>query len=190
MGRRLLAALALCGVAAERPLAQESKSALVHMLDGTSFPVQNWSLSYEYQAWRAGTPQFQAQPTSTSTSELWVGKKAFPVKGHTLEIVYQSVRREREVEGKPQVVSVNTGRGLTLVAPDGRRTSFKLEAPHRDMLLPGAGKTLLVAPRTLDLHGETFTGTKRALCLLSFTSLVECPDDPAQQVAKIEFGGE
>jgi hypothetical protein len=64
---------------------------------------------------------------------------------------------------------------------------LKLEAPQRELLVPGGEKNMLFVVRTLDLHGQTLTGTRRELCLVSFTSLVECPDDPALQVARIQF---
>lgn len=35
-------------------LAQDRGSVLVHLADGTSLPLHDWSLSYELASWRAG----------------------------------------------------------------------------------------------------------------------------------------
>jgi hypothetical protein len=76
---------------------------------------------------------------------------------------------------------------LLLVAGDGKTEKLKTQPPHRDLLAPGLGKNVMLAPQSLDLKGETLTGTKRSFCLVSYTSLVECPSEPSHQVTKIEF---
>jgi hypothetical protein len=47
------------------------------------------------------------------------------------------------------------------------------------------GTTLMA--RTLDLVGETITGTKKDLCVVSYTAVVECGGNAADRVVKIEF---
>ena len=54
-------------------------------------------------------------------------------------------------------------------AGTGRRSRPKVEPPHRDLLAPGADKSTMVMARSLDLRGESITGTRREVCLLSYT---------------------
>jgi hypothetical protein len=182
--RRLLA---LLGAALAPPLGgQDLGGAVVQLADGTSVPLTTVTLSYEYLAWKPGTPQFQAQPQRRDSAELWLAKKTYPVKGQSLQVVYTPVEKEREVEGALKRVKVPVASGLLFVDA-ARKTPLKLEPPHRDLLLPGADRNLLLAVRTLDLRGETLTGTKREFCLLSFTALVECPDDAPNRVVRVDF---
>jgi hypothetical protein len=76
---------------------------------------------------------------------------------------------------------------VTVTTRDGRTVKAKVEPPHRDLLAPDAGKSTMVMARSLDLRGEGITGTRREVCLLSFSSLVECGGNPADQVVKVEF---
>lgn len=168
-------------------LAQDAGPAILTFADGSSMPLQNASLSYEYKEWKAGMTQFQAPSARKESMELLLGKKAYPVAKQKLEVVYTPQNREREVDGKVKIVKVNVASGLALIGADGKKTLLKLEPPVKDAILPDADKNILFAVRTLDLRGQTLTGTKRELCLVSFTSLVECPDDAAQQVKRIEF---
>ncbi len=181
---RAVLGLALAALPA---LAQETGPAILSFADGSSMPLQNATLSYEYQSWKQGTTQFQAPSVRKETRDLLLGKKVYSVAKQKLEIVYTPQNREREVAGKPRIVKVNVASGLALIGADGKRTLFKLEPPVKEAFLPDAEKNTLFALRTLDLRGQTLTGTKRELCLVSFTSLVECPDDAAQQVTRIEF---
>lgn len=184
----LLALASLALASAARPVAaQQGDSVVVHLRDGSTLPLLSASLSYEYVSWRQGTSSFLSSPDRKPAPELWLAKKSYPLKGHTLEIEYAPRQVEREVEGTVKKLDVQAAIGLALLAADGKRTSLKLEPPHRDLLLPDAEKGMLLSVRTLDLVGETLTGTHRELCLVSFTSLVECPYDPSRQVAKIEF---
>ena len=166
--------------------AQEGTGAVAQMADGSSVPLLSWTLSYEYLAWRQGTPQFQATPQRRDTADLLLGKRSYPVKGQTLEIVFTATEKEREVNGVAKRIKVQMASGLALAA-GAKRTPLKIEAPHRDMLIPDAEKGLLLVVRTLDLKGQTLTGTRREFCLLSFTSLVECPEDPPNQVVRVDF---
>jgi hypothetical protein len=185
MKRQCLAIL--LAVALTVPLAaQEGGSAIVHMADGSSVPLVSWTLSYEYLAWRQGTPQFQSSPQRRDSADIWLGKRIHPVKGQVLEIVYTPTEKERQIDGVISRTKVPVATGLVLSAA-GKKTPLKIEAPHRDLIIPGAEKALLLAVRTLDLKGQTLTGTRRELCLISFTTLVQCAEDPANQVARIEF---
>jgi len=186
MKARLRIALGLA-LASLPALAQDAGPAILTFADGSSMPLQNASLSYEYQSWKQGTTQFQAPTARKETMDLLLGKKAYPMAKQKLEVVYTPQSREREVDGKTRILKVNVATGLALVGADGKRTIYKLEAPVKDAFLPNADKNTLFAVRTLDLRGQTLTGTKREICLASFTSLVECPDDAVQRVTRIEF---
>jgi hypothetical protein len=41
--------------------------------------------------------------------------------------------------------------------------------------------------RTLDVLGETVTGTRKDFCLVSYTAVVECGGTAADRVVKVEF---
>lgn len=166
--------------------AQEGGGATAHMADGSSVPLVSWTFSYEYLAWKQGTPQFQATPQRRDTADVWLGKRRYPVRGQTLEIVYAPAEKEREENGVVKRIKVQVASGLALAA-GAKRTPLKIEAPHRDMVIPDAEKGVLLVVRTLDLRGETLTGTKREFCLLSFTSLVECPEDSSNRVVRVDF---
>jgi hypothetical protein len=183
---RLRWALSLT-LAAFPALAQDAGPAILTFADGSSMPLQKATLSYEYQSWKPGTAAFQAPTARKETAELLLGKKSYPIAKLKLEIVYTAQNREREIAGHARIVKVNVASGLTLTGADGKKTQLKLEQPVKEAFLPDAEKNTLFAVRTLDLRGETLTGTKRELCLVSFSSLVECPDDAAQQVTRIEF---
>src|SRR5262245_35290066 len=104
--RRLLALLLAAGPAAALA-GQEGASAIVHMADGSSIPLTQATLSYEYVTWKQGTPQLQAQPQRRDTgSELWLAKKTYPLQGRSLEIVYTPAERERRVAGVTRRVTV------------------------------------------------------------------------------------
>lgn len=183
-----------CALTAAVPLtvamplkAQETTAAVVHLRDGSSQPLLEWTLSYEYVSWKQGTSPYLAPTTRKPTLEIWVAKKQYPVKGQTLEIVYGPSQIEREVGGEVKKLDVQVATRLSLGPEGGKRTELKLEAPHKDLVLPQAAKGESVLVRTLDLIGQTLTGTRREFCLASFSSLVECPYDPARQVVKVEF---
>ncbi len=180
----LLLALGLALAAAASP---QEGGAVAQMADGSSIPLTSWTLSYEYVAWKLGTPQFLTPPQRREVSELLLAKRSYPLKGQTLEVAYTSVPRQREVYGQPRTVQVRVATGLALSAAGGKKTTLKLEAPHRDSIIPDAEKSTLLTVRTLDLKGQTLTGTRREFCLVSFTSLVACPEDAANQVVRVEF---
>jgi hypothetical protein len=189
MKRSLLAVallLAASSVGAQTAAPQD-KPVIVQLGDGSSQPLRAWNLVYDYIAWKQGTPQMLAQPSLKKAAELWAGKKVIPVAGTTLELSYGELSREIEVEGRVQRVLIPIAQKLTLTEASGKKSEMKIEAPHRDLLLPGGDKTMHLMPRSLDLVGETLTGTKRSFCILSYTSLVECAQNPSEQVVKLSF---
>ena len=174
-------------VLAQTAAAPQDKPVMVHLGDGTSQPLRSWNLVYDFLSWKQGTPAMLAQPTLRKTAELWAGKKVHPIAGHTLELAYGEFPREIEIEGRTQRVLVAVAQKLTLVDAKGKKTEMKIEPPHRDLLVPGGDKTTRITPRSLDLLGETLTGTKRAFCVISYSALVECAATPSEQVVKLVF---
>src|SRR5438128_970435 len=59
---------------------------VVHLADGSSVPLRQWSLSYEYFAWPQGRSQAEGSAARTASPDLWVGKKTVPLRGSTLAI--------------------------------------------------------------------------------------------------------
>lgn len=159
----------------------------VTLADGTALVLRSWTLSYEYLTWRHGTSQALAQADRRDTVELWLGKRVTPTVGLTVELRYTQFERETEVDGEVQKVTVPVARELVLLSADGKKTTLKPEPPARDLLQPDGSKGSMMLPRSLDLRGETLTGTRREFCLLSFSSLVECSASPDQQVLKLQF---
>jgi hypothetical protein len=168
-------------------LAQEPAAVTVEMADGSRFPLRAWALSYEYLAWPAGSTQGETRPERKQSRDLVVGKKRIPLSGSVLEVVYEDVSRSREVDGEARLVRVPLAKQLALSGADGKIGRIRLEPPEREFVLPSAPKGTMLLIRSVDLVGETMTGTKRTLCLASFTSLVECALEPSQQVMKVEF---
>jgi len=143
----------------------------VFFADGTSQPLGNWALSYEYATWPKGESSARGAFARLQSPDLLLGKRVVHTAGTTLELTYVGAR----------------ARGLAIVDKDGKRNTHKLEAPPGETLAPGARKDVVVQARGLDLYGETLTGGKRSYCLLSYTALVECAADPDQRVVKIQF---
>lgn len=183
--KRLCLAVAVLALASQAA-GEGGETILVHFADGSSVPLRSWSLSYEYSAWRRGESPALGATASKEAKEIWVGKRAIPVAGLTLDIQYSQLERGQEVEGEIRPVVVAVATGLTLVAADGKKTVLKPDPPHRDLIAPGAEGTMVQA-RSLDLRGETLTGTKRDLCLLSYSALVQCLSEADQRVVKIQF---
>jgi hypothetical protein len=156
---------------------------LVTLADGTSLPLHSWSLSYEYLAWKQGTSQMTSSPMRKEGQALWIGKKVIPTEGMSLTIEYGDVPRESDLGTRMTKVA----RELELRTADGKKADFKTEPPHKDLLLPGADRSWLVMPRSLDLRGQTVTGTRKEYCLVSYSTLVECGSTPTDQVVKLEF---
>jgi len=180
------ATLAAGVIVAAPPEGIERPPIVVRLGDGTTVPLRQWTLSYEYFAWPQGGAQAEGTPGRREGGDLWVGKKVVPLKGSTLQIDYDTVERERDVDGQTRSVKVPLARALKLVA-GGKASTFKLEPPHRDLIAPDVDKKQVVVARSLDLRGESLTGTKMDFCLVSYTTLVECADAPEHQVLQVEF---
>jgi hypothetical protein len=160
----------------------------VEFRDGTKIPLQDWTLSYEYAIWKKGTPASLAQPRNRESRLLFEDKDELPLSGGVLEFQYGSRSSSRFVDGEMKRVEIEQPTGFTLVTADGRRREFESpDPPHRDRLTGDEDKDRQVQPRGLDLRGATLTGTRRSFCLFSYTALVECSDEPAQQVVRIVF---
>jgi len=180
----VLAALLLAPAAG---VAQNSGIVIVHLADGSSLPLTSWTLSYEYLAWKQGdTPGF-TQPTRRDASVLWVGKKSFPITTAGIEIQYRVYERQVEVDGQLQKAPGAAVTGLSL-SVEGKRAVLKPEPPAKEFLMPGdSAKGLMVQARSLDVRGETLTGTRRDFCVMSYSALVECSAAPADRVVKLEI---
>ena len=161
---------------------------IVHLADGSTLPLRAWSLSYEYVAWPAGSSQAMAATVRREARDLWTARKVVDTAGLLLELEHEMVPRDpgEAASGPPEIPTV---RRLRLSWPGGRRQDLKVEPPHRELLVPAGTKNLNVVPRSLDLHGQTLAGTRRELCVLSYTSLVECGVERAGRVVKLEFPG-
>jgi hypothetical protein len=180
-----LAALLLAAALQAPPAAADDTPVVVHLADGTSLPLRGWTFSYEY-ATRAGAA---AAPQETiarrQTRELWLGKKRLDPAGLTVEIEYRMLANDPG-EGAIGPAEIPVASRLRLVKADGRGDEVKLEPPHRDLLRADAKGASVVA-RSLDLHGTTFTGTRRELCVLSYTMMVQCGVERGGRVVKLEF---
>ena len=186
-GAALGTALWLALLATPAPaLGQETGTVVVHLADGSQVLLRGWSLSYEISTREQGQSLAQATLSRRTSTALWLGKKAYPT-GTQLEIEYGTAESEREVDGAWRKVPVPVAAGLALTGVDGKRGQLKIVPPDKTLLAPDADKKLLVHPRTLEILGDSLTGTRRSFCLLSFTSLVECADDPAFRVVRLEF---
>jgi hypothetical protein len=166
--------------------AQEEAGVVVTFADGSSLPLTSWSLSYEYQAFRAGAAPALAAPSRRESRDLLVGKKVLATAGGALEIQYREYQRMSGGED-PQSEKVAFATGLVFTTA-GKKRSLSIEAPHKDLLVPaGVEKGMTVHARALDLTGLTLTGTKRSFCLLAYMPQVECNPPAADRVARIEF---
>lgn len=140
----------------------------VHLADGSSFPLLDWTFSYEYTAFRQGDPH--GPPARREVRELWVGKRSVPIQARTLALL--------------------GGQNLALTDSGGKTSTLRGVAPHADLLLPEGRKGLLVIPRSLDLRGTTLGGTNRQFCLLSYSTLVSCGGEDSDRVVRVEFPSE
>lgn len=143
----------------------------VHFADGATVLLRDWTFVYEYGTWPSGSSPVQAATARQQSRELWLGKRRMAVEGGTVELRYTGPRATEIV--------VRDGQGTA--------TTLKLEPPPRALLAPGADKNAGVGARALDLRGETLTGTRRELCIASFSPFVECEPAESDRVVKIEF---
>lgn len=167
----MLALLATLGLGLPA-LAQDAALTTVTMGDGSTVLLRSWQVVYDVQTWPKGQPPSLSGSQSVPASELWSGKKRYPLAGHLLEPVPGFGGFNREVK---------------LQAAGGKQQTVRLEQPVRELLTPDLDKNVLSMARSVDLVGETLTGTRRSFCLLSFTALVACPTEPENRVAKVEF---
>jgi hypothetical protein len=184
-----LASLAVLAAGAANGRAEEGAErppVVVRFADGNTVPLREWSLSYEYFTWPERGSQTDGTAVRRTAPDLWIGHKAIPLGGATLQIEYVATERERDVDGETRRVNVPQARAMKLVR-DGKTTQLKVEAPHRDLLAPDGDKKQVVSARSLDLRGESLTGTKMDFCVVTYTVLVECGERPEHQVVQIEF---
>jgi hypothetical protein len=174
----------LAATAAPAPEAGSPATATVHFADGSQLPLVGWVLSYEFLSGKAGTiPSASARRES---HELRLGGHSEPLGGCRLQIDYQPVEQELTNEaGDVTKQKVLRPSGVTIVRGT-KKNKLKLQAPDRGFLM-GNEKSMNVLPRTLDLFGQTLTGTKRELCLLSFSNLAECGAAADGRVLEIEL---
>jgi hypothetical protein len=180
-----MALMALLACPLPAALAEEASGAgiVVTFADKGSLPLTSWSLSYEYEASREGSLPTTARRESR---DLLIGKKDLPTAGGVLEISYREYERMSGGD-EPQKETVGVVTGLVLVT-GGKKSSLRVEAPHRDLLVPPAStKGLTIQARGLDLTGLTLTGAKRSFCLLAYAPQVECSPPASDRVVKIEF---
>ena len=180
----LLAGAASVAAAADAPA--DRGTIVVTTEDGSIVPLHSWSLSYEYGLAKAGTSPLFAPTARKAAWELYVGKKAYPVAGQVLTIAYTESMRSTESDTGVKTEKIKTPRDLTLAGSGGNKT-LKIEAPARELLVESLEKGTTLMARTLDVQGETITGTKKDFCLVSYTPVVECGGTAADRVIKIEF---
>ncbi|HUG53450.1 MAG TPA: hypothetical protein VMR21_07610 [Vicinamibacteria bacterium] len=176
------------GPSPARSDAPDVGTVVVTLGDGVTMPLRNWSLSYEYALWTQGTSPLTAPTARKEAAEVLVGKRSLPAAGRTLTFTYREVPRALVAAGTAaESDRFKSPREVVLTGPDGKKESYKVEPPHRDLLDRDPPKGTTVLPRTLDLRGETVTGTRKDFCLLSYTATIECGGSPANAVVKIQF---
>jgi hypothetical protein len=176
------------GASPARSDAPEVGNVVVTLGDGATVPLRNWSLSYEYALYKQGTSPLMAPTSRKESMEVLVGKRSLSTAGQTLTFTYQEVPRALVDAGTvPESDRFKNPREIVLTGAGGKKESYKVEPPHRDLLEPDPPKGMTVMPRTLDLRGETVLGTRKDFCLLSYTAVIECGGSPANAVVKVEF---
>jgi hypothetical protein len=190
--RSALVLLTLTAVVSARAGGADAPSAnqgtiVVTLDDGTTVPLQNWTLSYEYGMAKAGVSPLFAPTARKSASELYVGKKALPLAGQTLTIGYTESMRSTESDSGVRTEKIKIPRELSVAGSDGKKTTLKLEPPVRELLVASPEKGMVVMARTLDVVGQTLTGTKKDFCIVSYTAVVECGATAADRVVKVDF---
>ena len=178
--------LAAAGPARAADAPPDRGTVIVTTEDGSTVPLHNWSLSYEYGLAKAGVSPLFAPTARKAAWDLYVAKKPLPTTGQVLTITYSETMRSTESDTGVKTERVKTPKELTLTGADGRKT-FKVEAPARELLVESMEKGTTLMARTLDVVGETVTGTKKDFCLVSYTAVVECGGTAADRVVKVEF---
>jgi hypothetical protein len=175
IGAFVLAAGGL-GADAPAPASTDRGTVLVTLADGTTVPLRNWTFSYEYAVYGKGVSPLAAPTARKETADFYLGKRALaPGSLSTVEVQYQ------------QMGALSVARTMTLGLAGGKSEKQKVAPPHEDLVAPDAEKGKDVLVRTLDLRGETVTGTRRDLCVLSYTSFVQCGTTVEDRVVKLQF---
>jgi hypothetical protein len=177
----LMAAVLAAGVAG---VEGGSGPTMVQFADGSRVHLVSWVLSYEFLSGKPGA--LPSEVMRREVRELRLGGKSWSAAGTRLELEYQPIERERDGENG-EVVKEKVLRVVSVtVTREGKSSKVRPQAPDRKFLL-GDEKSLNVLPRTLDLRGETLTGTKREVCLMSFSDLADCGGTEDARVVKVEF---
>jgi hypothetical protein len=163
--------LVIAFVTGASPAHSQGVSVTVHLASGDALLLQEAKLTYEYQMWAKGTPRVLAPFSNREEPAIILGKDRYAVAG--TRILFDHSQRSVRLE---------------ITQPDGKKKEIKkIKAPDRKVLLPDLDKDMIVQFRSLDIKGQTLTGTRRTFCLISFTSLVECASDPDHRVVRVEF---
>lgn len=143
----------------------------VHLANGDALPLQGAKLTYEYQVWAKDSPRVLAPFKRWETPAIVIGKDRYPVAGTSVTFDHSQGRVR-----------------LQISQTDGKQKEIKkLKTPERKVLLPDLDKDMMVQVRSLDIAGQTLTGSRRTFCLVTFTSMVECGSGPEHRVVRIEF---
>lgn len=172
------AALAAAAVvSADAPPAADRGTVMVTLADGSTVPLLGWTFSYEYAVYGKDVSPMVAPTARHNSGDLYLGKRVVPAAGlATVDIGYQ------------QMGPFAVARTLTLKGADGKaEKEKKIETPHEDLVAPDLPRGRQAMIRTLDLRGETVTGTKKDFCVLSYTSVVQCGITPEDRVVKLQF---
>jgi hypothetical protein len=162
---------------------------IVHLADGSTVPLRGWSLSYEYVAWPPGSSQALGTTERRESQDLWIAGTPNPHGGSAARAGARHGFARSRGGRRSGPAEIPTVRRLRLTWPDGRKQEFRAEPPRRELLRPGGPKNLVVVARSLDLQGRPWPEYVAELCVLSYTSLVECGVERAGRVVKLEFPG-
>lgn len=150
---------------------EDAPVATVHLGDGTSVALAEWTLTYDFVTWKQKEPVSTAKPQVRESATLVLGRKVYPVKGDVLSLTH--------VEGEDAV--------RVTAMKLGKTGDLKVESPARETLAPEVEKSLFYQPRSLDITGRTLSGIRRSFCVASFSPLVECGAAKATRVVRIDF---
>jgi len=186
LGTLLLLLASALPLRADAPVPQGTIA--VTLGDGSTLTLRNWTLSYEYAIFRANQSPLEAPRARKEGAVVLVGKKELKTEGQVLSFNYQPVPRAL-IDAGTATEADRFKRPLEIVLskPGGKPTVYKIEPPNKDLLNDDPPPGTSVTARTLDLRGETVTGSKRDFCLISYTAAVECGGSAADAVVKIEF---
>ena len=180
----LLAATAPAGTAADAPA--DRGTVVVTTEDGSIVPCTTGP-----SPTNTGWPSANVAPPRSHRAQDGLGarrrQEGLPTTGQILTITYSETMRSTESDTGVKTEKIKTPKELTLTGADGRKTTLKVEAPARELLVESLEKGTTLMARTLDVQGETVTGTRKDFCLVSYTAVVECGGTAADRVVKVEF---